>query len=227
MLRREPDTGAFRSGLARELATVSPRPGGWERVRASLVTPAAAPRTRRAARRLPAVPLVVVALFAGLAAVAVAGVLATRPAPGQRVEAPIVPVCGALAAIATPISLAEARRRASFPVLAEAGAAPASVDWMTFDARDSGCAPQARLVYGTGDSSVVVRESAARPAALAAGPQVETASAGGKRLAVRYADRNRTRVAAVLWAADRTQGSAVFGAPVSRRAAVDFVARLA
>jgi hypothetical protein len=230
MLRREPDAEAFRSCLARELGDVSPRPGGWERVRSSLVVAAGETRPRRAAWLLPALPLAALALCAGLVAVAATGGLATRTATDQPVEAPIVSVCGVLVAIATPISLAEARRRASFPILTEPGSTPSRVDWLTFATSDPGCGPRARLVYRVGGSTAVVQESAtsdAVPAAPTGQGRVETASSGGRRLLVGYADASRTRVAAVTWRDDRTRGSALFDVPVSRHDALDFVARLA
>jgi hypothetical protein len=111
MLRREPDAEAFRSALARELFPVEPRPGGWERVRADLARARMAPRSRP---RWMAWLLLAASL---LAAVLLAGAFVTSsgspagPRPGQAVEAPpIVPAGGALLAIATPISLGEARR---------------------------------------------------------------------------------------------------------------------
>jgi hypothetical protein len=108
MPRRAPDVEELRSALARELATVSPRPGGWERVRDSLARPRAGRRLRLAWLLL-AAPLVAAALLAG--AVATAGAPSTSSLSARAVEAPpIVAGCAALAAIATPISLAESRR---------------------------------------------------------------------------------------------------------------------
>jgi len=111
MLRREPDPEAFRSALARELFPVEPTPGGWERVRASLTRPRPAPRSRP--RWIAWLLLAASLLAAGL--LASAFVTADgRPAAdlrAQTVEAPpIVPVGGVLLAIATPLSLGEARR---------------------------------------------------------------------------------------------------------------------
>jgi hypothetical protein len=87
---------------------VSPRSGGWERVRDSLARPRAGRRLRLAWLLL-AAPLVAAALLAG--AVATAGAPSTSSLSARAVEAPpIVAGCAALAAIATPISLAESRR---------------------------------------------------------------------------------------------------------------------
>ena len=112
MLRREPDAEAFRSALARELFLVEPRPGGWERVRASLAQPGQAARGRP--RWLAWLLLTASLLAAALLASAFVGTGAGRPAgagAGQTVVAPpIVAVGGALLAIAAPISLGETRR---------------------------------------------------------------------------------------------------------------------
>jgi len=112
MLRREPDAEAFRSALARELFLVEPRPGGWERVRASLAQPGRASRGRP--RWLAWLLLTASLLATALLASAFAGA-GGRPAgaagAGQTVEAPpIVAVGGALLAIAAPLSQGETRR---------------------------------------------------------------------------------------------------------------------
>jgi hypothetical protein len=110
MSRPEPDVEAFRSALARELAGVSPRPGGWERVRASLARPAPRSRPRWITWLLLAMPLLAAGMLTG--ALASAGDARTGAPAGQAVEAPAaISVYGALVAVATPISLAEVRRR--------------------------------------------------------------------------------------------------------------------
>jgi hypothetical protein len=107
MPRRTPDVDAFRSALARELASVSPRPGGWERVRDALERPRAGRRPWRALLLL-AAPLVAGTLMAG--ALAAAGAAPPRSMPGQAVEAPVAAVCGALAAISVPVTAGDIRR---------------------------------------------------------------------------------------------------------------------
>ena len=108
MSRPEPDVEAFRSALARDLAGVSPRPGGWERVRASLARPAPRSRPRWITWLLLAMPLLAAGMLTG--ALASAGARTRAPA-GQPVEAPAaISVYGALVAVATPISLVEVRR---------------------------------------------------------------------------------------------------------------------
>src|SRR5215471_10988018 len=108
MPRRTPDADAFRSALARELASVSPRPGGWERVRAALARPRTAPRPWRMLLLLVAAPLVAGPVLAG--GLATAGAVPSRFLPGQAVEAPVAAVCGALAAITVPVTFGDIRR---------------------------------------------------------------------------------------------------------------------
>jgi hypothetical protein len=109
MPRPEPDVEAFRSALTRELASVSPRPGGWERVRASLARPVARSRPRWLTWLLLAAPLLAAGMLTG--ALARHGDFAPTPPPGQAVEAPpAIAVYGALVAVVAPVSLAEVRR---------------------------------------------------------------------------------------------------------------------
>jgi len=109
MSRPAPDVEAFRSALAREVARVSPRPGGWERVRASL----ARPPSRRRPRWLDWLPLAAPLVAAGLVAcaLATAGLASTRAAAaGPFAAPPILSVYGAMVAVAAPLSLADGRR---------------------------------------------------------------------------------------------------------------------
>lgn len=108
MPRRTPDADAFRSALARELASVSPRLGGWERVRDTLARPPAARRPWRVLLLLVAAPLVAGSALAG--GLATAGVTPPRSLPGQAVEAPVAAVCGALAVITVPVTVGDIRR---------------------------------------------------------------------------------------------------------------------
>jgi len=113
MPRRAPDVDAFRSALARELAPVTPRPGGWERVRDALERPRAGRSPWRALLLLVAAPLAAGTLMAGTlmaGGLAAAGAAAPRSLPGQAVEAPVGAVCGALAAIAVPVTAGDIRR---------------------------------------------------------------------------------------------------------------------
>lgn len=106
----EPDVEAFRSALARELASVSPRPGGWERVRGTLAHPQRRTRPRWMSWLLLTAPLLAAGMLTGALAAA-AGGPGGAPA-GRSVEAPpVVSLYGvALVAVAMPISLAEGRR---------------------------------------------------------------------------------------------------------------------
>lgn len=108
MPRRTPDVDAFRSALARELASVTPRPGGWERVRDGLERPPAGRTPWRMLLLLVAAPLVAGTLMAG--GLATAGAAPPRSLPGQAVEAPVAAVCGALAAITVPVTAGDIRR---------------------------------------------------------------------------------------------------------------------
>jgi len=109
MPRRTPDADAFRSALARELASVSPRPGGWERVRHALERPPAGRRPWRVLLLLVAAPLVAGTLMAG--GLASAGAAAPRSLAGQAVEAPpVTAICAALAAITVPVTVGDIRR---------------------------------------------------------------------------------------------------------------------
>ena len=104
----EPDVEAFRSAIARELASVSPRPGGWERVRVSLSRPATRSRPRWLTWLLLTAPLLAGGMLTG--ALATSG-QPTAAASGQAAEAPAaITVYAALVAVAAPISLVEARR---------------------------------------------------------------------------------------------------------------------
>ena len=109
MPRRAPDVDAFRTALARELASVSPRPGGWERVRHTLERPPAGRRPWRVLLLLAVAPLVAGTLMAG--GLATAGASASRALPAQAVEGPpVTAVCAALAAIALPVTVGDIRR---------------------------------------------------------------------------------------------------------------------
>jgi hypothetical protein len=109
MPRRALDVDAFRSALAHELASVSPRPGGWERVRDSLERPRAAWRPWRLFLLLLAAPLVAGTLMVG--GLAPAGAAPSWSPPGQAVEGPPLSAVGAvLAAITVPITVGEIRR---------------------------------------------------------------------------------------------------------------------
>jgi hypothetical protein len=110
MPRRAPDADTFRSALAHELASVSPHPGGWERVRDALARPPAARRPWRLFLLLLAAPLVAGTLLVG--GLAPAGAAQSRSLAGQAVEGPPVSaVCAALAAITVPITAGEIRRQ--------------------------------------------------------------------------------------------------------------------
>src|SRR5262252_9019033 len=109
MPRRAPDVDAFRSALARELASVEPRPGGWERVRDTLARRPGARPPWRVLLLLVAAPLVAGPVLAG--GLAAAGAAPPRYLPGQAVEAPVAAVCGALAAITVPVTVGDIRRQ--------------------------------------------------------------------------------------------------------------------
>jgi hypothetical protein len=95
--------------LARELASVSPRPGGWERVRDTLARLPAGRRPWRVLLLLAAAPLVAGTLMAG--GLASSGAAPPRSLAGQAVEAPpLTAVCAALAAIAVPATAGDIRR---------------------------------------------------------------------------------------------------------------------
>jgi hypothetical protein len=191
----------FSVRLAGELESITPRPGGWERVRQD-IGPARASQSGWARH---AAALMAAALLAAATYVA-----AGRQAPATPGPAPVMTACGILFAIAAPMSLADVRRRAHFPVLTAAGLTPSGVNLLTTSSRDPRCAAQVRLDY----PNAVVWE---RPASPAAGNSiaVESAGAGG------------TTVAAVHWARGGTAGDVVFRTPVSRLEALDVAGRLA
>jgi hypothetical protein len=137
-------------------------------------------------------------------------VAAGRPAPATPRPVPVMTACGILFAIAAPMSLADVRRRARFPVLAAAGLTPTSAELLMTSSRDPRCAVQVRLDY----PNAVVRE---RPADPEAGSGVTVESAGG----------SATMVAAVHWTRGGAAGDVIFRTPVSRLAALDFAGRLA
>jgi hypothetical protein len=109
MPRRTPDADAFRSELARELASVSPRPGGWQRVRDALERPRSGRRPWRLFLLLAAAAIAAGTLLAG--GLANTGATPSRSLPGQAVEAPpVAAVCAALAAITVPTAIGDVRR---------------------------------------------------------------------------------------------------------------------
>ena len=229
MQSHEPDAETFRTRLAQELSAVEPEPDGWVRVRSALA------RGARGRRLVGARWLIAAAGLAGVLGAgtvfAADGGFFTRELPGQKGKGPSYPtaitlVCWGQQAWATPMSLAEARQRATFPLLTEGAQHPSSVDWMSFASLDARCAPSVRLTYHAGGSTEVVVEGANRGSVqvtVYGQDQVETMSSNGKQLLIHYTDAGRTRVAAILWQAESTQGNVVFNGPVPRREALDFV----
>src|SRR5712692_1079513 len=223
MLTREPDVEVFRNRLHDELLAIEAAPGGWNRVRSALAERAPARRLLGRVWLLPAAAALV--LLGTATGIAAAQGFSIRVVPAPQVQAPPYPtsirlVCGMREAQATPTSLDDARRKASFPILIEAGAEPTRVEWISFPAGDPQCAPLVRLTYRLVGSIEVVQEGATGqgpiPVAVTAGDQYEATSLGGKQLFIHYTDGGRIQVAAILWQAEQTQGNVVFDRPVSR-----------
>lgn len=230
MPSHQPDAEIFRAQLAQDLRAVQPPPDGWERVRSTLVGGGTRARRMTGVRWVIVAAALAGALTAGTV-LAAAGGFATRVLPGQKGYGPTYPtaiilVCGGQKAAATPISLADARKRTTFPLLTEGAAEPSSVEWMSFASSDPRCAPGVRMTYHARGSTEVVEEGANRGSTqltVSAQDQVQTTSSNGKQLLIHYTDATRTRVAAILWQADSTQGNVVFNGPVPLQEALDFV----